>query len=101
MMTRPRSGRSNPAMTLMKRGLARAGMPEKRDEPALGGELGIEREIAEPLKGADLDHAAIVSPRPALRARNSEVKRAAIEMKIDIAVSRSAPASPPGTCVNV
>ncbi len=37
-----------------ERGLARTGMPEKRDEPALGRELRIEGEIAEPLDGARL-----------------------------------------------
>ena len=84
-----------------ERGFARAGMPKQRDEAALGRECGIEREAAKLLEGADFDHVATCRLRPARRARNSDANRAAIEMTMDMTVSRSAPASPPGTCVSV
>ena len=93
-------GPDQPGDDIDQRGLAATRGAEHGGDAAGAGERGFQGEVPETV--ADIDgeaHAAIRCP--ARRARNSDTMRAASEMAIEMAVSLSAPASPPGTCVSV
>ena len=96
-------GADQPADDIDQRGLARARAAEQGCQASVGGEGGIEREVAEPVADGDVESGrhSISIRRPTIRAIHSEKKSAATEIAIEISVSRSAPASPPGTWVKV
>ena len=98
---RPSSGRLEPADQVDQRGLARAGRPEERGQPAGALEGGVEREGAEPVADLDRQRHSMSMRRLIRRAKTSEATSATMAMAIETSVSRSAPASPPGTWVKV
>ena len=84
-----------------ERGLAGARPAEQRDEPAAGLEAGIEQELAQAMLDVDCQRHSTSRRRLAQRAISSEASKASMEIATDTRVRRSAPASPPGTCVKV
>ena len=84
-----------------QRGLARARAAEQRRHAGLRDEAcGQAKRVARMI---DVDVEAHVATRgaPMRRASSSDASRAAIEITTETSVSRSAPASPPGTWVRV
>src|SRR5215210_729999 len=78
--------------------LARTRRPKKRDELRSAPERHIEREVPLPMPEYDLDH--VSRPDPATRrVKSSEAITARRAIEMATTLSRSAPASPPGTCV--
>ncbi len=94
-------GPDQPGDHVDQRRLARTGRPEQCRQPPGALEAGIDGEIAEPMADVDEDAHSMSIRRPTRRASTSEATSAAIEMMMEISVSRSAPSSPPGTCVKV
>src|SRR5262245_1809275 len=83
------------------RRLARSGGAEQRGQPALAAESGSQPERAETVRDDDVEAHAPDSRREMRRPSIPAATRASMEMAIEMTLSRSAPASPPGTCVNV
>src|SRR5471030_2424904 len=84
-----------------QRGLARARAAEQRSHAARRDEARVEREVAQRVMDVEFEAHVATRRAPIRRARNSDPSSAAIEITMDTSVSRSAPASPPGTCVKV
>ncbi len=82
-----------------RRGFARARAAEERRDAVAVLEGDIERKRAELALERDIDHDAFASLSTVRFWMTSEAIRAASAIAIEIAVSRSALASPPGTCV--
>src|SRR5260370_376421 len=97
----PAVGRDKSADDVDEGGFSRTGLSEERGQPPLRGEAHFQREDAQPMRDVDLDRHSVEILRPTHRAINSDTMRAAMEIAIDTSVRRSAPASPPGTWVNV
>ena len=83
------------------RRLAGARPAEQRDQAAAGLETRIEQEVSEAMPDVDGQRHSTSRRRLTLRAISSDASRASIEIATETSVRRSAPASPPGTCVNV
>ena len=98
---RPLSGRISPAMMLTSEVLPEPDGAEQRGQPPAAFERRVELERAEPVPDVDRQRHSTSIRRPTRRASTSEAISATIEMAIEISVSRSAPASPPGTWVKV
>src|SRR6202030_3062791 len=81
--------------------LARAGTAEQRRQSRLRREARLEAEAAQCVADVDVEAHVATRRAPMRRASSSEDSRAAMEITIDTRVRRSAPASPPGTCVKV
>ncbi len=94
-------GANKAADDVDERGFSRAGLPKERGQPSLRGEPHLQREDAQAMCDIDFDRHSIQILRPTHRAISSDTMRAAMEIAIDTSVRRSAPASPPGTWVNV
>src|SRR5262249_7003816 len=97
----PPIGTNKAADDVDERGFSRAGLSEERGQPPLRDEAHFQCEDAQLMRDIDLDRHSVQILRPTHRAINSDTMRAAMEMAIDTSVRRSAPASPPGTWVNV
>src|SRR5690606_5364372 len=81
--------------------LARAGGPEQGGKPPDAGKARFQAERSLPVGNIDVQRHAAPSLWPTRLAIASERSSAVMEMAMEIRVRRSAPASPPGTCVNV
>ena len=78
--------------------LARAGGADQRDEARIAREFDVEQKVALPVREGDFNH--VSRPDPAIRrVSSSEATTARSAMAMAIRLSRSAPFSPPGTCV--
>ena len=85
-----------------QRRLARPRAAKQRREAGLGGEACREPEVLTDVIDVDVQaHATAVRRAPIRRASTSDPRSASMDIAIDISVRRSAPASPPGTCVKV
>ena len=84
-----------------QRGLAGTGRPEQRRQSARAFEGRIKNKAALMVTDVDRDTHSMSIRRPSRRANTSEATSAPIEMTMLMRVSRKAPSSPPGTCVNV
>ena len=82
-------------------GLARAGAPEQRGDPAVAGESRVERERAEALADGDFELHAPWARRRARRRSTSDTTSALSESTTASTHRRSAWASPPGTWVRL
>ena len=97
----PSVGRISPAIMLTSDVLPEPDGPNSAvSRPPLS-KRGVELEGAEPVADVDRQRHSTSIRLPTRRASTSEAISAAMEMTIEISVSRSAPASPPGTCVKV
>ena len=84
-----------------ERSLSRARSAEECGQPPFGHELRLQGEGSQAVRNVDLQAHSVQDFWPTLRAINSEMMSAAIAIAMDTSVSRMAPASPPGICVNV
>ena len=94
-------GTNEPGDDIDQRCLARPGAAEQCGEAATRLEARFEAEAAEGVPDVDRERHSISSRRLAERAISSEASSASMAIATDTAVRRSAPRSPPGTCVKV
>ena len=98
---RPWSGRISPAMTLTSEVLPAPERPNSAMSPPPVSKRASSRKFAEPVPDVDGQRHSTSRRRLARRASSSEASSASIEIATETSVRRSAPASPPGTCVKV
>ena len=93
-----RFGSPQPGDHAHDRRFARPGPAEERRHAVLDRKRRVEREIAAPVRDLDGKAQAAVRARRARRASSSEASSAPSAITMETTLSRSAPASPPGTC---
>src|SRR5262249_26803699 len=97
----PAAGPDQAADNVDQRRLPRAGAAEQCSDRGLRDEARGQSKILSRMVDVDVEAHVATRGAPIRRASSSEASRAVMEIATEISVSRSAPASPPGTWVKV